>query len=166
MSVGPNLPAPLPDEVTLYDEFYATTPHQVSAHSLDRNGFGTLKPPCGVTSEEIFEHLQQFSDHHQQDSGIGEYSGVRLGGDSGSFFSGQSFSSYVHCGQYNCVCAVCMATREGKSLALGKSPLARDPESPPQLIGISSSVSLPELNRSHDNHVIPPVTSSLSSEEL
>ena len=164
MSVGPAFPSPPPDEVTLYDEFYPTATHQVSTHSLNKNSF--IEPHCGVTSEEMFEHLEQFYDRRQQDSGIGEYSGVRLGGDSGSFFSGRSFSSYVHCGQYNCVCAVCTATREGKSLVLGKSPLAGDPESPLQLIGISSSVSLPDLNQSHDNHVIPLVTSSLSSDKL
>ena len=155
MSIGPCAPASAdPDDITLYNEFF---PGGGSAHSsslsLDKAG-GEFPLKTGVTSEEILEHLVRYtSSRYQQDSGIGEYLSRPMSCDFGSGFSGQSFSSYVHCKQYNCMCGTCLASRaEGKSPTIvGKSPPETDCEDVFVFV-TTLSTSLPELS-SCDNHV-------------
>lgn len=155
VSIGPCAPASAdPDDITLYNEFF---PGGGSAHSsalsLDKAG-GEFPLKTGVTSEEILEHLVRYtSSRYQQDSGIGEYLSRPMSCDFGSGFSGQSFSSYVHCKQYNCMCGTCLAGRaEGKSPTIvGKSPPETDCEDVFVFV-TTLSTSLPELS-SCDNHV-------------
>ncbi len=171
MSVGPCVPVSAdPDDITLYNEFFPGGSAHCSALSLDKAG-GEFPLETGVTSEEILEHLERYtnsSSRYQQDSGIGEYLEQPVNCDFGSGFSGQSFSSYVHCKQYNCMCGACLASRaEGKSpTSLGKSP-TNVGKSPPETVGCEDvfvfvttlSTSLPELS-SCDNNVNTSLSSS------
>ncbi len=173
VSIGPCVPADT-DAVTLYDEYFPGGPTYCHTPSLGSIVGESPLATTHVTYEDIFEHLSGFksSDYDQGDSGIGVYSGGQISYDCGSGFSGQSISSYVHCGQYNCTCNACLASRtegkspttEGKSPTTeGKSPVPPETDNVYNIVG-TSSTSLPEL-RSCDYHVMTiSLSPSISSE--
>lgn len=175
LSIGSCTPVPTDadtDAVTLYDEYFPIG-HTLSIGSVVRESLATTD----ITYEDILEHLNRIksSEFDQQDSGIGECSGEQINHDYGSGFSGKSYSSYVHCGQYNCVCNSCLVSRaEGKSptsmglfsVTEGNSP------TPPETICNKEDIfvcittlskSLPKLS-SCDNHVTTNSSLSISSE--